>query len=541
MHFHVDLGADAGYAAEFGDRPGCPAAHPLRRTENRAAAYDGLVCAPGERSFRALRARLKRRDIYPSTKEKNAIFSPSQKDKYIIMNQQLTNSVHVRLAAKLADSLVGALPAGTPRQVHGTVALPRKATAVIGMRRAGKTTFLHQLRRERLEIGMARERLPYVNFEDEQLVDIEAKDLSILLDEYYRRFPALRGRATVTWCLDEIQTVPGWERFVRRVLDSEDVEIFLSGSSAALLSRELATAMRGRAWEVVIHPFSFEEYLRHHRQAVPVDPAFLSAAQRSALEHSFKEFLATGGFPEVQGLGSADRHLLLHDYVDVAILRDVVERHAVRNVTALRSLVRQLLGNAASLFSVEKCFNFMKSQGIGVSKDTVHELVGYLEDCFLVRTVWMESTSERQRMVNPRKAYPIDTGLIPVFDRSGRRNTGHALETAIVLELERRRSDVTYVRTEDGEVDFLARSPTGRAELIQVCADPSDNRVLEREIKALEKAGREHPHAAKRLLTLTSDVIPGDLPNGVWAHPAYEWLLRRGDSESDSQRRDQRT
>jgi predicted AAA+ superfamily ATPase len=299
----------------------------------------------------------------------------------------------------------------------------------------------------------------------------------------------------VTWCLDEIQTVPGWERFVRRVLDSENVEVFLSGSSAALLSRELATAMRGRAWELVIHPFSFEEYLRHRGRAVPADLRLLPAAERSALEHSFLEFLATGGFPEVQELTGADQRLLLHDYVDVAILRDVIERHSVRNITALRSLVRQLLGNAAAMFSVEKCFNFMKSQGIGVSKDTVHELMGYLEDCLLVRTVWMESASERQRMVNPRKVYPIDTGLIPVFDRTGRANTGHALETAVLLELERRRAQVTYIRTRDGrEVDFLARGPAGDVELIQVCADPSDGHVLQREIEALETAGREYPH-----------------------------------------------
>lgn len=443
-------------------------------------------------------------------------------------DQIVTILVRARLAAKLADSLIGPIPMGTSRLLHGTLALPRKATAVIGMRRAGKTTFLHQLRRERLESGVARERLPYMNFEDEQLIDVEAKDLGIMLEEYYRRFPALRASATVTWCLDEIQTVRGWERFVRRMLDSENVEIFLSGSSATLLSRELATAMRGRAWEVIIHPFSFDEFLRHHGKAVPDDPAFLPATERSVLEHSFLEFLATGGFPEVQGLGPADRHLLLHDYVDVAILRDVVERHEVRNIVALRSLVRQLLGSAASMFSVEKCFNFMKTQGIGVSKDTVHELVAYLEDCFLIRTVWMESASERQRMVNPRKVYPIDTGLIPVFDRSGLANTGHALETAVLLELERRRADVTYVRTDDGrEVDFLARSPAGETELIQVCANPSEGRVLEREIAALEMAGRRHPLAVKRLLTLTSDTIPGDLPDTVRAQPAYAWLLTR--------------
>jgi hypothetical protein len=223
------------------------------------------------------------------------------------MTEVPSQAFRARLAEKLADSLAGPLPDMTLRRVHGAVSLPNKATAVIGMRRVGKTTFLNQLRRERLQRGVARERLPYLNLEDEQLAGLNAKDLGLALEEYYRRFPALRRAETVTWCLDEVQVVPGWERFVRRVLDSENVEIFLSGSSAALLSRELATAMRGRAWEVVIHPFSFEEYLRHHRQPVPPRPEFVPAAERSALERAFLEYLAIGGFPEAQGLDAATR------------------------------------------------------------------------------------------------------------------------------------------------------------------------------------------------------------------------------------------
>ena len=129
------------------------------------------------------------------------------------------------------------------------------------------------------------------------------------------------------WCLDEIQAVPGWERFVRRVLDSEKVEIFLSGSSAALLSREVATPMRGRAWEVLLHPFSFEEALRHRGHPVPERPDFLAAPERSTIEHAFLDYLRSGGFPEAQGLDDAVRLKLLSDYVDVAMLRDVMERH----------------------------------------------------------------------------------------------------------------------------------------------------------------------------------------------------------------------
>jgi predicted AAA+ superfamily ATPase len=122
------------------------------------------------------------------------------------------------------------------------------------------------------------------------------------------------------------------------------------------------------------------------------------------------------------------------DYVDVAVLRDVVERHGVTQVAALRSMVRHLLGNAGAAFSVEKFFQSLKSQGFAVGRDTVHELLAHLVDCFLVRTVWIESKSERQRMSNPRRVYPIDPGLIPVFDRTGRANTGHALETVVLLE-----------------------------------------------------------------------------------------------------------
>lgn len=366
------------------------------------------------------------------------------------MDSSGSEPLRARLAQKLTDSLVAPLPAITPRQVHGTVQLPGKATAVIGMRRAGKTTFLHQLRRERLGRGVDRERLPYVNFEDEQLVGLEAGQLHLLLEEYYREFPALRGEEKVTWCFDEIQVVAGWERFVRRILDSETVEIFLSGSSAALLSREIATSMRGRAWEVVIHPFSFEEHLRHHGYEVPERPGFLPAPARSALERRFLDYLSTGGFPEAQGLDTATRRRLLADYVDVAMLRDVVERHGVTNVAGLRWLLRHLLGNAAGSFSVEKFHAALKSQGLSIGKDTLHQLLGNLEDCFLIRTVWLESSSERQRMVNPRKAYPVDPGLIPVFDRSGRANTGHALETAVLIELERRGASVTYVRTPEG-------------------------------------------------------------------------------------------
>jgi len=257
-----------------------------------------------------------------------------------------------------------------------------------------------------------------------------------------------------------------------------------------------------------------------------MDASGAVGAARVRLEGLFRQWLAWGGFPEAQGLDVGTRTRLLRDYVDVAVLRDVIERHRVRNPTALRWLVGQLLGSPAGLFSAEKFYRRIRADGIAVSKETVHELLAHLADCFLIRVVWMEAFSARQRMVNPRKAYPVDSGLIPAWERVGRENRGRLLETAVHTELERRGLEVTYVRTPAGrEVDFLARSPDGGEELIQVSAEVFEPAVAEREVRGLVEAGAMFPRARKRLLTLTRQTLPFTPPPDVIVRPAYEWML----------------
>jgi uncharacterized protein len=320
--------------------------------------------------------------------------------------------------------------------------------------------------------------------------------------------------------------VPGWETFARRLLDTEQIDLFLSGSSARLLSREIATSMRGRALEVLVHPFSFREALRH-THAEPDRPfAALPKAARSALEKGLHDYLQHGGFPEAQGAGDRDRTSLLRSYVDVALLRDVIERHQVSNPSALRWLLRHLLSSPAAPFSIQKFYDALRSQGIPVAKDTVHAYLAHLEDAFLVRTVSLHTASERQRMVNPRKAYPVDPGLIPVYERSGRANLGHALETAVLIELERRGAEVGYIRTPTGyEVDFHARLPDGATWLLQVCAAAVAPDTLDREVRALAEAATLYPDATPLLLTL--DTLPPHpaLPAPLRWQPAAAWLL----------------
>jgi len=184
-----------------------------------------------------------------------------------------------------------------------------------------------------------------------------------------------------------------------------------------------------------------------------------------------------------------------------------------------------LLGNPAGAFSINKFYGDLKSQGVPVAKGTLHAYLGHLEDAFLVRVLTLASDSVRRRMVNPRKVYPVDPGLIPLFDRSGKANLGHALETCVLLDLDRRGAEVGYVHTRAGhEVDFAVRYPDGKTELIQVCASLDDPATRERELRALQGAAVEFPQAVRSLVALDIPMAL-ELPAGITLHRAVDWLL----------------
>lgn len=406
-------------------------------------------------------------------------------------------------------------------------AVPGKVHAVIGMRRAGKTTFLRQLQEE-WRNSVPPERVVYLSFDDDRLTDLPMEQLGLVLEEYYRRYPELRGKKVVRWLLDEVQLVKGWERFVRRVLDTERVEIIVSGSSAKMLSREVHTSLRGRGMETVIRPFSFREFMRYRSTEPTRHVREFTAVDRSLIEKEFREYLTAGGFPEAQGLTGELRVDLLQGYVDTVLFRDIVERYGITQVTALRWLTRQCLRNPAGSLSVHRLNLDLKAQGLGVAKDALHAMMGHLQDAFLISTVTLATDSERRRNSNPRKVYPVDTGLINAFDRSGRTNVGHALETVVLHELERRKAEIGYVRTSEGyEVDFHSRFPDGKEELLQVCADTGSDDTLEREIRALKDAAVDYPRARQRLLMLTQDQVPAISGKGFVSQPVYEWLLSK--------------
>jgi uncharacterized protein len=443
-----------------------------------------------------------------------------------------------RLRDKLTESMLALIPSRTPRDVR-VPKIPGKALAVIGVRRGGKTSFLQSRMAARLSEGWSRESQLLLELEDERLDGMTVQDVGWVVEEHARRYPSVRtggSGVTLSLYLDEVQVIPRWETLVHRLLAAGDVEIAVSGSSAKLLSREVATSLRGRAMEVLVHPFSFRETLRHSG-AEPDQPwEQLSPAARAALDAALQRYLVGGGFPEAQGADVEDRTALLKGYVDTMVLRDVVERYNVVNVRALRWLQRHLLATPGGGVSVRKLYDDLKSQGVSVGKDTVYSYVAHFEDAFLVRRIAMHSSSERQRMANPEKVYPIDPGLISIYETAGRTHRGRALETAVLLELERRRYDVTWLRTPEGwEVDFLATRAGATPLLVQVSLDTSADATLEREVRALLAAATLHPHAAPVLVTLDPSP-PAAIPDNVQWWPAARWLLEseRAHDEPDA-------
>ena len=416
------------------------------------------------------------------------------------------------------------LPDLTLREV-ALPALSGKIDAVIGMRRTGKTYCLFQTMQRYLDQGVPKQAMLYLNFDDERLLPLGASELGGINEAYYRLFPEHRDR-TCYFFFDEIQNIPGWETWVRRLLDTEPVQIVVTGSSAKLLSREIATTLRGRSICTEIFPFSFRESLAHEGIAQITAPR-PGAKKRALLENRMRRYLVRGGFPEVQALADEYRIRILQEYVDVVILRDIVERYQVGNILPLRYLIRHLLGTPATLFSVNKFHNDLKSQGVSCGKNTLHEYFEYLSDAYLIYPVSIHARSERVKRVNPRKVYIIDTGMANAFLHRPQSDWGRLLESFVFMELRRQGLSIEYYRTEAGlEVDFITTAQNGEQALYQVSLGIRDAGTRRREVRGLTAAMKETGIQRGTILTLDQEELIETDAGGIEVLPAWLWAVR---------------
>lgn len=397
-----------------------------------------------------------------------------------------------------------------------------KADVVIGMRRTGKTWFCYQKIKELIASGIKKEQILYLNFEDERLLEFKIHHFQEILDVYFGKYPENR-KSRSYFFFDEIQRIDLWDTFIRRLIDTEDIQVFITGSSSKLLGSEIATSLRGRSLSIEIFPFSFTEYLKFH-ELFPGRPKTFGALTVSLLRKAVTDYLECGGFPEIQKLDRALRVEVLQGYIDSVLLKDIIERHKISNILVLKHLVRHIMNSPGGPFSVNKFFNTMKSMSIKCTKNSLYEYLDHLTDAFLFYRVPIFSRSEKSRMINPAKIYTIDTGLLNAMTFRNSYNYGPLLETMVFMQLRRGGYEVEYVRTKNGrEVDFYARNKiSGKTELIQVCWEMSDKKTFESELQGLKSAMDELPISTGTIVTWDDEMIIEDRINVV---PIWKWLI----------------
>ncbi|MEI8138527.1 MAG: ATP-binding protein [bacterium] len=414
-----------------------------------------------------------------------------------------------------------------PTLVHrerAITVLPGKASVVLGMRRSGKTCLCYQYMTELMAAGTPKDRLLYLNFEDDRLLPMKIEDMDGILAAYFRRYPENKEHSC-TFFFDEIQAVPGWEHFVRRLLDTENITVVVTGSSSRMLSREIATCLRGRSYATEVFPYSFREFLScHHGEDVELNSPRWGASRRARVQHAAEQYLKLGGFPEVQYFADEQRRQVVRNYVDVVLLRDVLERYGETNVTALRALIHQCLAAPANRFSVTKFYNSLKSQGIACSKNTLYDNLAQLEDAYLLGRVPVYSRSAAVRRVNPAKIYASDVALPSAFRQPGVEDSGYLLENMVWSHLRARGLDLSYYLSAAGlETDFVCRKDDqDEAQLIQVCWSLRDEQTLAREVSSLKSAMNELKVTKGLIVTWMEEANPCA---EITAIPFWKWAV----------------
>ncbi|GHU68820.1 ATPase [Spirochaetia bacterium] len=410
------------------------------------------------------------------------------------------------------------------------------ATAIIGMRRSGKTWRLFQEMEKLAGEGVNPAHILYFNFDDERLgsgtkgMDGGAGPelLDDLLETFFRLNPSARREGAYLF-FDEIQEIPGWARFARRIIDTEKVKLYLSGSSSRMLSTEIATEFRGRSLAFELLPFSFREFLRFRQ--ISEKPAI---RDRSLYEQAFTDYLTVGGFPEVLAQNDTFvRTSLLQSYLDVVVLRDVLERHSLSNARGVRELAHTLVTQNGNLVSIKRLTDQLTARNISMSKEMTGQVCGHLEDAFLVFFMPIYTQSLQKMRVNPQKVYASDPALAFAVQPAGAANLGQRFEQAVYLELRRRfplmrQGGISYYLTQDRrEVDFILGDPARQIPqaLFQVCVSLKDAQTREREIEALQKAMEELELKEALVLTLYEREELKTAAGLIRVQPAWEWFL----------------
>ncbi len=398
----------------------------------------------------------------------------------------------------------------------------RKAFVCIGVRRCGKSTLLDQIMAELIAEGIPRQNMLYVNFFDDRLDLQRHGQIGEVIETYFSLFPEKRGREKVYCFLDEIQMADGWEPFVERLLRAENCEVFLTGSSSRMLSKEIATQMRGRALTWELFPFNFQEFL--DRRNVPHDR--VSSRVRSHLQQCFREFWECGGFPEVADMTARLRVMTHQEYFKTIVHRDVVERNDAAHPQAVLDLALRLINQVGSMYSVNALTGYLKSLGHKTTKTFVGECVEWLADAYALFPVKLFHPSLSVQNANTRKIYCVDHAMVRSVSTGILINAGHLLENLVFTHLRSITNRIHYYRTASGrEVDFIWQRDGQDWQLLQVCETLAQPDTRKREIAALQEAMQEHQIGNAMIVTRDDDETVETAAGTIRVVPAWQYLL----------------
>ena len=399
----------------------------------------------------------------------------------------------------------------------------KKAFVCIGVRRAGKSTLLYQIISDLNLKNVKKENILYINFFDDRLNEVKRDNLSLVTEAYFSIFPEKKGSETVYCFFDEIQEAANWEAFVDRILRTEKCEVFLTGSSSKMLSKELSTQMRGRSISWELFPFSFKEFCDYKG----ADYKKLTSKNRLILRNCIDEYFKKGGFPEVRNASEKLRIKIHQEYYKTIMHRDVIERFDALHPQVVMQAGYRMIGSSGSLYSINRITSYLKSIGYKVSKGFVSSCIEWFEDVYFLFSVKLFSQSVSIQNANPKKVYCVDHSLITSIVPTISENTGHMLENMIYTHLRRQTNDVFYYRTNKAkEIDFLWLDATGDRHLVQVCTTLSDPSTRKREISSLFQAMKENGLQKATIVSLNDEgTIPED-QNTIHILPAWRFLIQ---------------
>jgi predicted AAA+ superfamily ATPase len=380
----------------------------------------------------------------------------------------------------------------------------------VGLRRAGKSYLMYQHIQTLIQTREASiEDVLYVNFEDERIGSIKAEELGLLLDCYREMYS---GKPLIF--LDEIQNIVGWEKFARRLADAK-YKVFITGSNAQMLSKEIYTTLGGRFMAREVFPFSFSEYLSFHNVALNKNWEYNNT--RLQVVRLFSDYFQYGGFAETFNLN--DKRGWLNSLYQKILLGDVISRNEIRNENAIRVMMKKLAESVMQASSLARIKNVLDTTGATIARNTLVDYMQFLTDAYLIFGVsnFSDKLSQKETL---KKRYLFDNGLLNnfLFDPNTK-----LLENIVAIDLKKKYADDLYYYSKNVEVDFFIPNEN-RA--VQVSYNLADDLTRQREIKALIKLAAVYPLHQLEIVTYDEEATIEENGKTIEIVPVWKWLLK---------------